>query len=183
MPQPTMLDGMRAPRSVRLEEIRGAQEAETSVPAAAPGISVYVSRYRRYRVQITAPQSYIGPDGRKNSGGKRLEAQFEDGVFRNDAHDPKVRALIDESLQANKYFGAFGTMAHFWLANDQKARTEARKLQAALDTLKSLPRDVVEQHMAELRQGDADDHIFTPPAPAAEPASKAGIRPIPPTAA
>lgn len=176
MPSPQILDGMRQPRSVRLEEIKGAQpEATPAVPVAAPGIRVYVSRYRRYRVQITAPQSYIGPDGRKNTGGKMIVAQFEDGVFRNDAHDPAVRALIDEGLQSNKYFGAFGTTAHYWLADDQKARTEARQLQAALDTLKSLPRDVVEQHMAALRQGEAEDHELPPAEPAKAGAS---IRPI-----
>ena len=185
--QPTVLDGMRAPRSVRLEDIRNTQPdaaGDYPVAVAPAGVTVYVSKYRRYRVQITAPQSYIGPDGRKNTGGKRIEAQFDEGVYRNDAHDPKVRALIDEELQKNKYFGAFGTMCDYWLASDQQAKTEARRIQSAMDTLKALPRDVVEQHMAQLQHGNVEDHTL-PPLDATAPSAGSAVgkisplRPIP----
>jgi len=178
MPNPTVLSGMRQPRSVRLEEIRSVQPDNTvALPAAvAPGATTYVSKYRRYRVQVTVPQSYIGPDGRKNTGGKMIEAQFDEGVYRNDDRDPDVRKLVDETLQSNKYFGAFGSMAHFWLASDQQARTDARRIQAAMDTLKALPKDAVEQYVAELRQGEDEDHAMPP----AEP--QCSVRPIPPAA-
>lgn len=181
MPNPQVLDGMRAPRSVRLPEMQAnaaaseAERAAPSVPLAPAGITVYVSKYRRYRVQVTAPQSYVGPDGRKNSGGKMIVAQFEDGVFRNDDHDPKVRALIDETLQANKYFGAFGSRADFWLATDQRERTEAARLKSALDTLRALPKEALDQFVGALKQGDAADHAIPAPEP-----TKGSVRPIPP---
>lgn len=188
MPQPEVLPGLRAPRTVRIEAMHAAAEAAQVAPSPAAGtagISVYVSKYRRYRVQVTAPQSYVGPDGRKHSGGKRLEAQFDEGVFRNDHRDPAVRALFDEALQANPYFGVFGSgSAHFWLASDQQARMEKARIESALNVLKSLPKETVEQYAAALKQGAAADHAL--PAldaigPATDaPVGKASVRPIPP---
>jgi hypothetical protein len=174
---------MRAPRSVRLEDIR--QQADpTGVPTApilaAPGVTVYVSKYRRYRVQITSPQSYVGPDGRKNTGGKRYEAQFDEGIFRNDHHDPAVRALFDEELKKNKYFGTFGSNADYWLASDQHGKIEGKRIESALATLKSLPKEVVSGYVAQLQHGSAEDHTLDVVAP--EPGAKTGkaTRPIPP---
>jgi hypothetical protein len=182
MPSPKVLDGMRQPRSVRLEEMRVYQDDNINQrpepPESKPGVNVYVSTYRRYRVQVTAPHTYVDPaTGRKAHAGKMLAAQFEDGVFRNDHHDPAIRKLIDEALQSNKYFGAFGTNAHFWLSSDQRARTEARRIQAALDTLRSMPKDAVDQFVAELRQGESEDHTLP-----ADPTPARTVRPIPPAA-
>jgi hypothetical protein len=171
MPNPEMLDGMRAPRSARLEDIRKSSESLGALPSAfAPaGVTVYVSRYRKYRVQVTAPSAYIDPaSGRKNTGGKMHVAEFDEGIFRNDNRDPAVRALFDESLQANPYFGPFSSSpkVHFWLASDQNAKTQAASVESAKKTLASLPREQVEQFLAELKQGESDDHAV--PAPDAE---------------
>jgi hypothetical protein len=137
-----------------------AQPEHPVVPVAADGVTVYVSKYRRYRVQITAPRTYTDPMGVRTSGGKMLVAMFDDGVYRNNERDPKTRKLIDELLQANPYFGKFGSNADFWLASEQQAQLEGAQVQSALNTLKALPRETVEQFVAELRQGDADDHTL-----------------------
>lgn len=161
---PAVLDGMRAPRSVRLEDIRKGTEAATALPTpthAPEGVTVYVSPYRRYRVQVTAPSAYIDPaSGRKNTGGKMYVAEFDEGIFRNNDRDPKVRALFDEALQANPYFGRFGggPQVHFWLATDQLATIEAASIKSALDILRRLPAEQVMEFAAALERGEAEDH-------------------------
>lgn len=181
MPTPEMLEGMRAPRSVRLEDIRKSTEAALNAPAPSPyapaGVTVYVSPYRKYRVQITAPPRFSAPDGsgRTLPSGKMYVAEFEEGVFRNNHRDAAVRTLFDEQLQSNPYFGRFGggPKVHYWLASDQNATTEGARIQAALATLKALPKEVVDQYVADLHQGDADDHDLAP-APEPAPAPRAG---------
>jgi hypothetical protein len=179
MPSPTMLDGMRAPRSVRLEDMR--QQADPSTPnpsaiPAAPGVTVYISNSRRYLVEIQNVPSY-SHEGRKYPA-KRLAAQFDEGVYRNDHRDPKVRAMIDEALQSNKYFGRFGDVAaHFWLASEQQEKTRAKQVESALKTLKSLSPETVKEYAAQLAQGDAQDHQLDAVAPAG-PTGKV-TRPIP----
>lgn len=170
MPTPDVLDGMRAPRSVRLEAIQ-ARAAQPEVPnvVSAPGVTTYVSRYKRYRVQITAPQSGFNPvTGQPIPMGRELVAQFEEFVFRNTERDPEARELIDRTLQSNPYFGKFngGVNIHYWLADEQKAAQEAAKLNAALDTLKGLPKEALEQYVAQLTQGRESDHELPPPTPA-----------------
>lgn len=167
MPNPQMLDGMRAPRSVRLEDIRN-QPDPTGVPADAPaapaGVTVYVSRYRRYLVEVQNVPSYTH-EGRRYPA-KRIAAQFDEGVYRNDERDPKKHALIDEVLQSNKYFGPFGSAtAHFWLASDQQAKTDAKRVKSAMDTLKALPPETVKEFVAQLQQGTAEDHTLDAVAP------------------
>lgn len=175
---PEVIGGMRQPRSVRLDDIRKSTEAANALPTpalAADGITVYVSPYRKYRVQVTAPSGFIDPvSGRKNTGGKMYVAEFDEGVFRNNHRDPAVRKLFDESLQSNPYFGKFGggPKVDFWLATDQNATTEAARVKSAMATLKSLPPETVKAYMAELAQGTADDHTPEPVA------AKPSIRPI-----
>lgn len=186
MPSPDMIDGMRAPRSVRLDDIRKGSEALSALPtpgAAPAGVTVYVSPYRKYRVQVTAPRDYIGPDGRRITGGKMIVAEFDEGVYRNNDRDPAVRALIDESLQANPYFGKFGggPKVHFWLASDQHEAMEAGRIKAAVATLKSLPKEVVDEY---LRQGSGEDHELPPDPRATEGGASAqrSAKPIKPAA-
>ncbi len=179
MPAPDILPGLRAPRSVRMEEMRQSTERAhaTPTPASSTAFTTYVSKYRKYRVQVTSPQAYIDPaSGRKVTGGKMLVAEFDEGVFRNNKreHTPVERKLIDESLQANPYFGTFGSSAHFWLASEQNAKMEAARVKSALETLKSLPREQVEQFVADLKQGNAEDHVVPP----ADPPKGSTIRPI-----
>lgn len=174
---PEMLTGMRAPRSVRLEDMR--QNVATAAgslpsPLAAPeGVNVYVSMYRSYLIEVVNIPAYV--DQGRRVPGKRIAAQFSEGVFRNDHRDPATRKLIDDALQANPYFGTFGSgpKTHFWLAAEQQAVTEAARVRSALDTLKSLPKEMVAQYAAELTQGGADDHVLPPTAPPQSP-----IKPI-----
>lgn len=162
MPSPEILSGLRQPRAVRMEEQMAAVGAVApstpEAPTALAGVNVYVSKYRRYRVQITSPQTVIGPDGRKQTGGKMLVAQFDEGVYRNTHPDPATRALIDETLQSNKYFGKFGSTAEFWLASEQNERTKAAAIEAALRTLRTLPKEAVDTFIGALKAGDAEDH-------------------------
>lgn len=170
MPSPEVVDGMRQPRAVRLDDIRRSTDAAFAPPvAAAEGASVYVSNSRSYLVEVQNVPSYVH-EGRRYPA-KRIAAQFVDGVYRNTSKDSKVRALIDEALQANPYFGRFGdSAAHFWLAADQNAVTKAASVKSALDVLKTMPRDQIEAYLA---QGTAEDHVI-----AAQPAKPAGVRPI-----
>lgn len=169
MPSPEVLDGMRQPRSVRMDDIRKNTETlnELPTPSLAPeGVTVYVSSSRGYLVEVKNSRSFV-QDGQLIQG-TRIAAQFSEGIFRNNHEDPEIRKMIDTRLQKNKYFGKFGggSKVHFWLASDQMATTKAASIQAALDTLKSVPREQLEARLAELRQGDADDHEFTPAAEA-----------------
>lgn len=175
---PEMLTGMRAPQSVRLEEARQrAADGGAAVPtpfAAPEGVSVYVSTFPGYLVEVMNIPAYV--DQGRRVPGKRIAAQFSGGVYRNDHRDLATRKMIDEALQANPYFGAFGAgpKVHFWLAADQQKVVEAARVKSALSTLKSIPKDVLDKYVAELAQGDADDHN-----PAAD-AQPSGARPIPP---
>lgn len=178
---PEVVSGLRQPRTVRMEELATRVPEAAQVPPVAtadPSITVYVSKYRRYRVQVTAPSPALDPATGQRQSRKQIVAQFEDGVYRNAHRDPDVRKLIDTALQTNPYFGAFGSTAHYWLASDQTARMEKARIASALDTLKSLPPEVVEAHMAALRLGKAEDHTL-PPADTLDGARPARtIRPI-----
>lgn len=176
-PTPEVLTGLRAPRAVRLEDAMARAGTPESAQGAPPlpvvepdGPTVYVSKYPGYRVQITAPATFANPaTGQKALAGKLLSAQFDEYVYRNTERDPELRALIDRTLQSNPYFGKFGDgKAHYWLASDQKATMERAKIDNALKTLKSLPREVVEQHIASLKLGEAQDHELPPVAPPVE---------------
>lgn len=175
---PAVLDGMRAPRSVRLEDIRahGAMADEPRAVVESGDGTVYVSTYRRYRVQVTAPRSFTDPLGIKQAAGTMIVAVFDEGVYRNNHRDLETRALIDRVLQSNPHFGAFGSGAHFWLASDQNARMEKARVASALNTLRSLPKDAVEKFVADLKAGNAEDHEL-PPAPVE---GGRTARPIPP---
>lgn len=177
MSAPDVLDGMRAPRAVRLEEMQKRTAAGEALPEPreVDGVVIYVSKYPGYRVQITSPLHTVNPmTGQPIPGGRELVAQFENGVFRNTERDPEYRQLINETLQRNKYFGKFGSGAHYWLASEQRAQLEASRVKSALATLKALPADVVAQFVADLKQGDAPDHKLPP-----VPESTSTIRPIP----
>lgn len=168
-----MLEGMRAPRSVRVDDMRAAAEAPVSTPLPVESDrpeTVYVAKDRCYRVQVTAPRTYSDPaTGIRSVAGEMIVAVFAEGVYRNNDRNPEKRALIDKVLQANPYFGKFGSSAHFWLASDQRARTADAQLTSALNTLRALPKSAVDKYVAELQLGDADDHVLGHEAPLASP--------------
>lgn len=176
---PNIIEGHREPLQL---ENAGTVTGPTvpALPAMRKDETVYCSSTRRYRVQITAPQTFIGPDGRKQGGGKMLYAQFDDGVFRNNTKIKADRDLIDEAMQGNKYFGKFGggSNVHYWLADDQSVKTQAAARQAAMKTLLSMPKAELEAALGQLKAGEAEDHQL-PQAPGSEARSK-GTRPIPP---
>jgi len=170
---PEVMSGMRNPRSERLEKIREDTEAAYTAPsnvAQGEQETVYVSRVRRYRVQITCAPDIIDPFTGQRQIGRNLAIVFEDGVYRNreDRLHPERRALIDRTLQSNPYFGKFGQAgADFWLASEQNDAVQANKLKAAAATLKSLPKEVLEDFLAAaLTPSDATDHkLPAPPTP------------------
>lgn len=163
---PEVLAGTRGPRTERIDSMRAASEAaETEPVQVGPqrrNGTVYVSKFRRYRVQVTAPADVVDPLTGRKTRGVPVKAQFEDGVYVNDTKDLELRAKIDTYLQENPYFGKYGSAAEFWLASDQESTLKAAKLKSARDTLKSLPPEAVAAFVAELQQGDAEDHVLPP---------------------
>jgi hypothetical protein len=78
-----------------------------------------MSRYERYRHQVTSPREQLSTDGRIHRD-PAIVAQFEAGMYRNNHRDKKTRELIDRTLQESSYFGINKL---FWLqADDEKAR-------------------------------------------------------------
>jgi len=160
--EPEILDGIRGPRADRIEAMRQAAERESEpaqvpVRAAQRDGTVYISKFRRYRVQVTSPADIIDPLTGRKTRGVPVCAKFDEGVWVNDAKDLKLRAQIDEFLQQNPYFGRYGTNAEFWLASEQEAAIKSAKLRQARDTLRSLPPEAVAAFMQEIRQGKDED--------------------------
>jgi hypothetical protein len=161
---PDVLAGTRGPRTDRIEDMRQAAErAETEPVQVGPRRkqgTVYVSKFRRYRVQVTAPADVVDPLTGRKTRGIPVVAKFDEGVYVNDTKDLTQRAAIDTFLQENPYFGKYGSGAEFWLADDQESSIKAAKLKSARETLKSLPREAVAAFMAELQQGKDEDHTL-----------------------
>lgn len=163
---PEVLAGTRGPRSDRIDAMRqAADRAETEPVQVGPRRkegTVYISKFRRYRVQVTSPADVVDPLTGRRTRGVPVKAQFEEGVYINDAKDLAKRAEIDNFLQENPYFGKYGSGAEFWLASDQEVTVKEAKLKSARDVLKSLPPEAVAAFMAELRQGKSEDHTLPP---------------------
>jgi hypothetical protein len=141
-----------------------AERAETEPVQVGPRRfkdgTVYISKFPRYRVQITSPADIIDPLTGRKTRAVPLAAKFEDGIWVNDAKDAKARADIDEFLQGNQYFGKPGTGAEFWLLSEQEAAVKIAKLRQARETLKSLPPEAVAAFVREIQQGDKEDHTL-----------------------
>lgn len=155
--QPDVLTGLRAPQTVRLEEAaaREFKAAQEPTVRAVPdlGFTVYESEFARLRVQITSPQTVRDLEGRETRK-PPLVAQFEQGRFINRHPDEKTRAYIDRTLQAHP---RFGLDRMFWLANDAAKRDRKRSAERAMNLLKSLPKELVQQVVVELQEsGELD---------------------------
>lgn len=161
--QPQVISGMRNPRSERLEKIvKDTEESlkpPTDVPEG-PNETVYVSSIRRYRVLLAAEPGTTDPFTGQKAGGRVDWAVFDEGVYRNKERDPKKHKAINAKLQSNSRFGKFGQAGtDFWLASEQKASMESRRLKQAAETLRSLPKEVLDDFLAKaLKPGDAVDH-------------------------
>jgi len=167
---PKVLDGTRGPRATRFEDMRSRSEvAFDATPAVMPKVdgTVYLSAFPGYMVQVTAPADLTDPITGRKTLGRPTKALFVEGRYVNNARDPKLRAHIDEVLQGNSRFGKPGAGADYWLAEDAIRMTRAASKASALATLRSMPKETVEQFIAELRQGDATDAVM--------PASPSGI--------
>ena len=167
---PKVLDGTRGPRDTRFEDMRSQSEAAfDATPAVMPKVdgTVYLSAFPGYMVQVTAPADLTDPITGRKTLGRPTKALFVEGRYVNNARDPKLRAHIDEVLQGNSRFGKPGAGADYWLAEDAIRMTRAASKASALATLRSMPKETVEQFIAELRQGDATDAVM--------PASPSGI--------
>ena len=165
---PKVLDGTRGPKADRLDEMRAQAEEPLAAPlpdATKVDGTVYLSPFPSYCVQVTAPADLIDPVTGRKTIGRPTRAQFAEGRYVNNARDRKVRDHIDEVLQMNSRFGRPGSGADYWLATDARRMAQAAAKAGALATLRSLPKEAVDQFLAELRQGEATD-ITMPAVPA-----------------
>lgn len=167
---PKVLDGARGPRADRFDDMRAQSEAAfDATPSEAPKVdgTVYLSAYPGYMVQISAPADIVDPLTGRKTIGRPVVARFVEGRYVNNARDKKLRAYIDEEMQRKTRFGKPGSGADYWLADDAIRMAQAAAKAGALATLRSLPREAVNEFLAELKQGDATD--VTMPAPPSAP--------------
>jgi len=118
-------------------------------------------------VQVTAPADLVDPVTGRKTVGRPISARFQEGRYVNNARDPKVRAHVDEVLQANSRFGKPGTGSDYWLADDAIRMTKAAAKANAAATLRALAsenRAEFDALVAELSQGDATDEKMPAPA-------------------
>lgn len=166
---PKVLDGSRGPRAERIDDIRAEVEQDaaqglTDVPKVDG--TVYLSMYPGYMVQISAPADVTDPLTGRKTIGRPVVAKFVEGRYVNNARDKKLRAYIDEEMQRKTRFGKPGTGADYWLAEDAIRMTRAAAKASALATLRSMPKEALDEFLGELKQGDASDQTM-PAAPIA----------------
>lgn len=164
--EPEVLDGLRGPRSLRMDEMRQ-KDAERTQPAREilirENATTYQSRFLGYRVQIAVSDDIRDPYTGRNQKGKVVAAQFKEGIFVNDHKDPEIRTLTDTVLQSLAQFGKLKdgkipAHADFWLASEANAASKVAQLTAAKRTLAALPPEQVRAFMDELALGAAVDH-------------------------
>ena len=165
---PKVLDGTRAPRADRLDDMRAMADAQPEMPSAMPKVdgTVYLSPFPSYCVQITAPADLVDPVTGRKTVGRPVKALFQEGRYVNNARDPKVRKHIDDVMQSNSRFGRPGSGSDFWLAEEAVRMTQAAAKANATATLKRLAAERPDEFkalVAEIAQGDATDQ--TMPAP------------------
>ena len=181
---PKVLDGTRAPRADRLDDMRAMADAQPEMPSAMPKVdgTVYLSPFPSYRVQISAPADLVDPVTGRKTLGRPVTALFVEGRYVNNARDPRkmyesvdkdgkpvkltMREWIDETLQKNSRFGRPGSGSDFWLAEEAVRMTQAAAKANATATLKRLAAERPDEFkalVAEIAQGDATDQ--TMPAP------------------
>lgn len=169
---PKVLDGTRAPRADRLDDMRAMADAQPEMPSAMPKVdgTVYLSPFPSYCVQITAPADLVDPVTGRKTVGRPVKALFQEGRYVNNARDPKVRKHIDDVMQSNSRFGRPGSGADFWLAEEAVRMTQAAAKANATATLKRLAAERPDEFkalVAEIAQGDATDQVMPPPGGAA----------------
>lgn len=163
---PEVLTGQRPTGAQRMDLIRAAAARQergaelTQAPFAAEGTTLYQSRIRRYRVQITAPGDVTDRYTGRVEKGKPIAAQFDDFYYVNAARDPEVRKLIDQALQENYYFGL---TSDFWLASEKTQQIVKASIDSAvhairsnMEMLKTQP-DVLHELLRELKAGGVFD--------------------------
>lgn len=165
---PKVLDGTRAPRADRLDDMRAMADAQPEMPSVMPKVdgTVYLSPFPSYCVQITAPADLVDPVTGRKTVGRPVKALFQEGRYVNNARDPKVRKHIDDVMQSNSRFGRPGSGSDFWLAEEAVRMTQAAAKANATATLKRLAAERPDEFkalVAEIAQGDATDQ--TMPAP------------------
>lgn len=159
--KPTMIAGMKAPMSVRLEKAaKDGPERFGPVVPDKEGSVVYESRYRRLRVQITSPAEIYDPATGIKTRQKPVVAQFDEGFFVN---EPRLRdgdpnpffEITEKRLRANSAF-----RVDFWLKSemDEKARNAA--LDNAKKQLQEAPPEVMEAFVKDLAASGKLDHVL-----------------------
>ena len=170
---PKVMDGTRAPRDTRFEDMRAQSEASfDATPNAMPKVdgTVYLSAFPGYMVQISAPADVTDPFTGRKTIGRPVVARFTEGRYVNNARDPKLRVYIDEEMQRKTRFGKPGSGADYWLAEDAIRMAQAAAKASAATTLRNLAKQnpaELEALIAELKQGTATDAVM--PAPPSAP--------------
>lgn len=173
---PKVIAGMRGAIDTRMESMHEIERAESNPELAQVTIAgldekkgtLYFSKFPSYRVQITSPGDSINPVTGQRTRQKGIVAVFKNGRYLNDGSVPgnlgankkqkeELRAMIDRQLQDNFKFGAPG-QGDFWLATEQQRVIREKNLKSARATLKSLPKEVLDEFVGSLKQGDKVDH-------------------------
>jgi len=162
---PVMIEGMRPSGEVRQKAAKAAEAAQVEqasgrIPASSEDLgTVYQSKFRRYRVQVTATPDYIDPLTGRKIVGRQIVATFQEGVWINRAKDMEERAMVDKALQSNPWFGLG---RDFWLSDERKALDDKRKIADSVEAFKANP-EAVRALVSELAASGAIDFTLPPP--------------------
>lgn len=122
---PEMITGARGPRDQRTAQ------AEAQVAERRPGALVipdnevwFQAKYRRYRVQLTAPQDERLPDGRIRRGAP-IVAQFDDYFLRLKLDKKKDEEKLNYLLEHDSLGTDFWNFQTILDAQKESARTQA----------------------------------------------------------
>jgi len=153
---PVMIEGMRGPADARKR-----YEAEFKakyIPIQPDDYitpeqgTVYQSRHRRYRIQVTTvPDTKYADTGRLVPG-KSIVAKFDEYFWVNREVDPEKRKMIDDALQSNPWFGS---NKDFWLAAEKRKTDDAARIESAKESFKRNP-EALKALIDELRAGGED---------------------------
>ena len=171
---PKVIAGMRGAIDTRMESMQEMEKRESNPELTQVTIAgldekegtLYFSRFPNYRVQITSPGDSINPVTGQRTRQKGIVAVFKNGRYFNDGSGIKgatkkqrqeLRAMIDRQMQDNFKFGS-PRQGDFWLATEQQRVMQEKSLESARATLKSLPKEVLDEFVGSLKQGEKIDH-------------------------
>lgn len=153
---PVMIDGMRGPRQERARQeglYKSTYSPLSPEQLVDPGKgTVYESKHRRYRVQVTTTPDTKDPNTGQVVAARQIVAKFDDFYYVNREENPALREMIDKTLQRNLWYGL---NRDFWLAKDKRSADDARKIAEARDAFKENPA-AVQAFLDELKASGVD---------------------------